>query len=103
MMRLPVTAIVAMGSLSGGATAAEHDYYKNLRYPPNLNPAIGRDTVDQQGGADAKGYQRRTVRWWPRKGHDIVDVPEAAPLRTWTRNLGQDDAECQAGLFSDYF
>jgi hypothetical protein len=37
------------------------------------------------------------VQWWPRQGQDIVDVPEGAPLRTWTRNKGQTDKEALAG------
>ena len=98
MIRLLVPVVVAIGSLCGGVAAAEHDYYKNLRYPTKLDPSVGRDTVDRQGGATAMGYHRRTVQWWPRKGQDIVDVPEGVPLRTWTRNKGQDDPEYLAGL-----
>jgi hypothetical protein len=98
MMRLLVLAVVTMGSLYSGVAAAEHDYYKNLRYPTKLDPSVGRDTVDQEGGANAMGYHRRTAQWWPRKGQDIVDIPEGVPLRTWTRNQGQNDPEYQAGL-----
>ena len=31
-----------------------------------------------------------------RQGQDIVDIPEGAPLRTWTRNKGQLDREALA-------
>jgi len=98
MMRLLVLAVVSMGSLYSGLAAAEHDYYQNLRYPAKLDPSTGRDTVDQEGGANATGYHRRTVQWWPRKGQDIVDIPQGVPLRTWTRNKGQNDPEYRAGL-----
>ena len=85
-------------ALAGGAIAEEHDYYRYLRYPAKLVPGIGRNKVEQAGGADAVGYKRRTVQWWPRKGQDIVDIPKGAPLRTWTRNKGQKDKEALAGV-----
>ena len=97
-MKLLATVFVALGFLCGGVSEAGLDYYKNLRYPSKLAPGVGRDKVDQEGGAEARGYRRRTVQWHPRKGHDIVDIPKGAPLRTWTRNKGQNDAEYQAGL-----
>ncbi len=37
------------------ALAAEHDYYKNLRYPKELVPGVGRDKVEQAGGPNAVG------------------------------------------------
>jgi hypothetical protein len=77
--------------------AADHDYYGNLHYPKELVPGVGRDMVQQEGGPNAVGYQRRTIQWWPRQGQDIVDIPEGAPLRTWTRNKGQYDREALAG------
>ena len=85
-------------ALAGGATAAEHDFYRYLRYPPKLVPGVALDKVEQEGGPDAVGYKRRTVQWWPRKGQDIVDIPKGAPLRVWTRNKGQKDAEALAGI-----
>ena len=84
--------------LTASAPAAEHDYYKSLRYTAKLVPGVGLDKVEQEGGADATGYQRRTVQWWPRQGQDIVDIPAGAPLRTWTRNNGKNDQEALAGL-----
>ena len=94
----PLLTAVAGCCLCAGALAAGHDYYQYLRYPKELVPGVGRDIVQQEGGPDATGYQRRTVQWWPRHGQDIVDIPEGVPLRTWTRNLGQNDPEYQAGL-----
>jgi hypothetical protein len=32
------------------AIAAEHDYYRNLRYPKQLVAGVGRDQVQQAGG-----------------------------------------------------
>jgi len=94
---LILTAVIA-ACVWSSATAEEHDYYKYLRYPKELVSDVARDEVEQQGGPDAVGYQRRTVQWWPRKGQDIVDIPEGAPLRTWTRNKGQTDKEALGGL-----
>ncbi|MHC4199451.1 MAG: DUF6055 domain-containing protein, partial [Planctomycetota bacterium] len=94
-----ILTMVIAGSVCGGAVAAgEHDYYKHLRYPAKLVPGVGRNRVEQQGGPGAVGYKRRTVQWWPRKGQDIVDIPEGAPLRVWTRNKGQEDPEALAGV-----
>jgi len=84
--------------LLASTAAGEYDFYKNLRYPNKLVPGVGRDKVEQEGGANATGYKRRTVKWWPRKGQDIVDIPKGAPLRTWTRNKGQKDKEALAGV-----
>ena len=88
---------VAVLCICVSALAVEYDYYGTLHYPKELVPGVGLDTVEQEGGPDATGYQRRTVQWWPRQGQDIVDVPEVAPLRTWTRNKGQIDKEALAG------
>ena len=71
---------VAVLCISVSALAGEHDYYGTLHYPKELVPGVGLDTVEQEGGPDATGYQRRTVQWWPRQGQDIVDVPEGAAV-----------------------
>ncbi len=94
---LILTAVTA-ACANTNATAGEHDYYRHLRYPKDLVPGVGRDKVEQEGGPGAVGYKRRTVQWWPRKGQDIVDIPEGAPLRVWTRNNGKKDAAALAGL-----
>jgi len=93
-----LTALTAISLYPCGATAEEYDFYRDLRYPAKVLPGVGRNKVEQEGGPDVTGYRRRTVRWWPRKGQDIVDIPEGAPLRTWTRNKGQKDKEALAGL-----
>ena len=90
-----LTLLVLVGA---AAAAADYDCYKYLRCPKKLLPDVGRNKVEQEGGPDAVGYKRRTVQWWPRKGHDIVDIPKDAPLRTWTRKKGQEDKEALAGV-----
>ncbi len=98
MTKFNCAVCVAVCVISAVAGAQEHDFYKNLRYPSKLVPGVGVDKIDQEGGPAAVGYKRRTVQWWPRKGQDIVDIPKGAPLRTWTRNKGQIDAEALAGV-----
>ena len=34
--------------LAAGAIAAEHDYYRYLRYPKKLLSGVGRNTVEQE-------------------------------------------------------
>jgi len=92
-----LTVLVAL-CVCATAIAQQHDYYKNLPYPNKLVPGVGLDKVEQEGGPNAVGYKRRTVQWWPRKGQDVVDIPEGAPLRTWTRNKGQTDKQALAGV-----
>ncbi|MBC8373909.1 MAG: hypothetical protein H8E53_09975, partial [Planctomycetes bacterium] len=94
---LVLTMFVA-GCVCANAIAKEHDFYRYLRYPSKPVPGIGRNKVEQDGSPGTVGYKRRTVHWWPRKGHDFVDIPEGAPLRTWTRNKGQQDKEALAGV-----
>jgi len=94
---LLMTAALA-GWVWTNAVAQQIDYYRHLRYPKGLVPGVGLNQVEQEGGPNAVGYKRRTVQWWPRKGQDIVDIPEGAPLRTWTRNKGQEDKEALAGV-----
>jgi len=98
MKRQLILTALAIACVCASAIAAEHDYYRYLRYPKKLVPGVGRDKVEQEGGPNAVGYRRRTVQWWPRKGQDIVDIPEGVPLRTWTRNKGKDDPEALAGV-----
>ena len=95
---LVVLAVLSAGCVSPNAAARELDLYRHLRYPSKPVPGVGRNTVDQDSGAGAVGYKRRTVQWWPRKGQDIVDIPAGAILRTWTRNNGRQDPAALAGL-----
>ncbi len=98
MTKHKFAAFLTLCILSTVVGAEEYDFYKHLRYPSKLVPGVGVDKIDQEGGAAAAGYKRRSVEWWPRKGQDIVDIPKGAPLRTWTRNKGQIDAEALAGV-----
>jgi hypothetical protein len=74
------------------AGAGEYDFFALARYPgPIRAPGVDIYKVEQTGGSNAEGYQRRVVDWWPRKGVDIFKVDKAMPLRTWTmRNRKMD-------------
>ena len=64
----------------------EYDFHYDIRYPGRLRSDVGLDTVKQKKPDDLKGYHRRTVKWWPKRGMDFTplgDIP-GAPLRTWT-------------------
>ena len=73
------------------AEVAEYDYFRNAQYPNGLRPDVGLDEVEAEGGPNATGYKKRTVRWWPKRGVDLVNVPEGAAYRTWTLALDEAD------------
>ena len=72
------------GNGGGGAIAGDYDFFANIRYPATRRPDVALDKIEQKGGPDAVGYKKRVVHWWPKQGVDVIDVPEGAPLRTWT-------------------
>lgn len=88
MKRQAMLAIAA--TVIGGAAFGEYDYFRNAQYPVGLRPDVGLDKVEQEGGPDATGYKKRTVQWWPKRGVDVVDVPEGAVYRTWTLDTEKD-------------
>ncbi len=65
-MRQLIRATIGVLILSSFAIAEEHDFYRHLRYPTKLVPGVSLDNVQQEGGENAKDYQRRTVHWWAR-------------------------------------
>jgi len=80
---------VILASLVGlalaGTVAGEYDFFARARYPgPVRKPGVDLYKVAQAGGPHSRGYQRRVVNWWPRRGVDIIEVQDAMPLRTWT-------------------
>jgi hypothetical protein len=84
---------------SSAALAGEYDYFRNARYPGKLRDDVGRDTIKQaadKGGAPG----RRVVQWWPKRGVDLVDVPEGVPLRTWTLRTVEEEPLVAMGYFA---
>jgi len=81
-------AFFALASISATGSAAgdeEYNFFAGARYPgPGNASGVDLYKVEQTGGPEARGYQRRVVNWWPRKGVDIIEVKSAMPLRTWT-------------------
>ncbi|GAG07097.1 unnamed protein product, partial [marine sediment metagenome] len=83
--KLILTAAVVGWVCAGAAAAKNYDFYAGLQYPgAKLRPDVELYKVEQAGRGDPKAYERRVVRWWPRKGVDIIEVKKGMPLRTWT-------------------
>ncbi|NQT85584.1 hypothetical protein HQ560_02400, partial [bacterium] len=49
---------------------------------------LARNVVEQEGGADAAQYLRRTVTWWPRLNQDTTKPP-ADGMRLWRPKEGK--------------
>ena len=92
----PILAAALAGLVSAGAAAGEYDFFAGARYPgPVRKLGVDLYKVEQEGGPDAAGYTRRTVRWWPRRGVDIIPVKPGMIERTWTlRDRRMDPALC---------
>ena len=72
------------GVICTGAAAENYDFYAATQYPgAKLRGGVDLYKVKQTGKEDPKAYQRREVKWWPRKGVDIIEVKPGMPLRTW--------------------
>ena len=96
---------------AAGAGAAEYesrkdhkdyDFHYDIRYPGRLRSDVGRDKVKQKKAKDLKGYHRRVVTWWPKRGVDftpLADIP-GAPLRTWTPRVPKAS---RSGVLPDNF
>jgi len=81
---ITITVLTSLFLAAGIASAAEYEFYKGCQYPgKGLRPGVGVNKVIQPGG-EPQEYSPRTVQWWPRKGHDIVEIEEGMPLRKWT-------------------
>jgi len=101
MKRLFVLLVCAV---SGGSAAAaeEYDYFRNACYPGNLREDVGLDKVEQS--PDAAGQPgRRVVLWWPKRGVDVVDVPEGVPLRTWTIRTVEEEPLVEMGYLCKWW
>jgi len=82
--------------------AQGYDYFRNARFPGNLREDVGLDKVEQ--APDAAGQPgRRVVRWWPKRGVDMVDVPEGVPLRTWTIRTVEEEPLVEMGYLSKWW
>ncbi len=101
-MRRPFVLLV--GILVGGssATAQEHDYFRNACFPGNLRKDVGLDKVEQARGVGGQ-LGRRVVRWWPKRGVDLVDVPQGVPLRTWTIRTAEEEPLVEMGYLSKWW
>jgi len=91
--------LLTLFALAGATTAADYDFFDGARYPgAGRKQGVDLYKVTQAGGRHAKGYQRRVVKWWPRKGVDNIEVKEGMLLRTWTlRDRKMDPNACARG------
>jgi len=96
----PALICLAMaGSAMAGSALGAYDFFDGAKCPgAGKKPGVDLYKVKQTGGRYAEGYQRRVVKWWPRKGVDIIEVKEGMPLRTWTlRDRKMDPNACAIG------
>ena len=84
-MKTHTAALLALLIMAGGAFAESHDFFATMSYPEGgkLREGVELYEVREEGGAPQE-YGRRVVRWWPRKGVDVIEVREGMPLREWT-------------------
>ncbi|MFC1601050.1 DUF6055 domain-containing protein [Candidatus Sumerlaeota bacterium] len=101
-MRRLFVLFVCVAAVASAAAAPEHDYFRNARYPGSLREDVGLDTVEQAPAAGAQPGLR-VVRWWPKRGVDIVDVPEGVPLRTWTVRTPEEEPLVEMGFFAKWW
>ena len=84
--RLPLIVLLLLAA-GGLLTAAEYDFFELSEFPGERRDYVELDKVTQEGGSEVPdGYLRRTVKWWPKVGVDVMEIPAGAPLRTWTIN-----------------
>ncbi len=93
MLILPMVLATAVAEYESRQDHKEYDFHYDIRYPGRLRSDVGRDKVTQKNAEDLKGYHRRVVKWWPKRGVDFTplkDIP-GAPLRTWTPRLPKEN------------
>jgi hypothetical protein len=91
------------GNGGGGTIAGDYDFFANIRYPATRRPDVALDKIEQKGGPDAVGYKKRVVHWWPKQGVDVIDVPEGAPLRTWTIRTPEEAPLTEAAYYAKWW
>ena len=96
-------ALLACAVVGGSAAAAqEYDYFRNACFPGKPRDDVGLDKVEQAPAASGQPG-RRVVRWWPKRGVDMVDVPQGVPLRTWTMRTAEDEPLVAMGYLSKWW
>ena len=80
--------------------AQGYDFFDLSRYPleGKLRPWVELRKVTLEGDGDPKKYNRRVVKWWPRKGVDFTELREGMIEREWTLAPSAMDPECTAGV-----
>jgi len=94
--------LAALG-FAGTAYVGDYDYFRNIQYPPQRREDVSLDKIEQEGGPDAVGYNKRVVNWWPKKGVDVVNPPEGVELRTWTIRTPELEPLVELGVFAKWW
>ena len=83
------------------ATRAKvYDFFELSRYPleGKLRPWVELRKITLEGDGDPKKYNRRTVKWWPRKGVDFTELRDGMIEREWTLAASAMDPKPAAGV-----
>jgi hypothetical protein len=80
-----------------------YDFFELSRYPVEGKPRpwVELYKVALEGDGNPKKYNRRTVKWWPRKGVDFTEVRDGMIEREWTLAPNAMDPECTAGVIGE--
>ena len=91
-MRLALAPAAGAAEYESRKDHKEYDFHYDIRYPGRLRSDVGRDKVTQKKARDLKGYHRREVKWWPKRGVDFTPLEDirGAPLRTWTPRIPKE-------------
>jgi len=103
MQRFVIPAVLAILALGHWAQAEVYDFFELSRYPleGKLRPWVELRKVTVEGDGDPQKYNRRLVKWWPRKGVDYVELRDGMIEREWTLAPSAMDPECKARVTSE--
>ena len=85
------------------AKAQVYDFFELSQYPVEGKPRpwVELYKVALEGDGNPKKYNRRTVKWWPRKGVDFTELRDGMIEREWTLAPSAMDPECTAGVIGE--
>jgi len=79
-----VLMVAFLGLAPVGAIAGEYEYYRGAQFPgKGLREDVELRTVVSEGGEPTE-YQRREVKFFPRKGVDKIPAVAGMIKRDWT-------------------
>ncbi len=75
-----VSIVMIFSSVPWADSASNAPLFERSRLPGVRRADVSLDVVKQD---DGEGYAKRVVKWWPKKGVDLIEAPASEP-RTWT-------------------